>query len=159
MEGMTPIVILLVGAGVNLLVLGAVALALAARVYLRRLRVVLQTKELPEEWRRRASLLHPWREVALGLCISLSIPFFVHFCLAGTASRNAAVLAGYVSALLCALGCFSRLRHEWEELGGAGDGSSLLLPLGFFSAGLVLLLWGALSLALAVATLVLPPQG
>ncbi len=156
---MTPMVLLLAGVGANLLILGAVALGLSARCYLLRLQRLLQTKEVPEEWRKRASLLHPWREVVLGLCISLSIPFFVHFCLAGAASRPVAILAGYVSALLCALGCFSRLRHEWEELGGGGDGSSLLRPLGFFSAGLALLLWGALTLALTALLPFLPPQG
>lgn len=160
MAAFPPILLLLAGVGVNLLALGIVILGLAGRSYLRRLDGLTQNKELPEEWRRRTSLFHPWREVVVGLCISLSIPFFVHFCLAGSASRGVAILAGYVSALLCALGSFSRLRHDWEELGApAGEAPSLLVPLGCFSAGLALLLWGVLSLALTVAILVIPSQG
>lgn len=152
----TTIVLVLAGVGVNLLALGAVVMGVSSRVRARHLQPVLEAKELSGEWCRRSSLLHPWHEVGVGLCITLAIPLFTHFCLAGSASRAVAVLTGYVSAALCALGCFSRQRHDWEELGASGACPALLPCLGFFAAGLALFLWGVFTLALGGCLLFLP---
>lgn len=148
---MTTLSILLLVAGACLLAAGMLVLALANRRRKTQLERLLKGRECPEEWGKHASLLRPWHEVVTGLCITLAIPVFTHFCLGDVATALVIALVGYAAGALCALGAFSRQRQDWMELGGnALEAATLLRCLASFALGLLFLLWGAFSIALAL---------
>lgn len=137
-------------AGALLLALGVAATAWAEVLRLTRTARHLPGKTLPPEWLAHASLMKPWREQLLGIAVTLSVPIFTRFCLAGNASIPVAITVGYVAAGLCALGCLSRQRHDLHEIGNPELSKELAKPLVIFACGLALALWGLLSIALAV---------
>ncbi len=148
---MTTLSIILLAAGACLLAAGLLVLALANRRRTTQLKRLMKGRECPEEWGKHASLLRPWHEVATGLCITLAIPVFTHFCLGDVATNLVITLVGYVAGVLCALGAFSRQRQDWMELGGSAlEAATLLRCLASFALGLLFLLWGAFSIALAL---------
>ncbi len=148
---MTTLSIILLATGACLLAVGTLVLALANRRRKTQLDRLMKGRECPEEWSKHASLLRPWQEVVTGLCITLAIPIFTHFCLGAVATDLVITLVGYVAGALCALGAFSRQRQDWMELGGnALEAATLLRCLASFALGLLLLFWGAFSVALAL---------
>ncbi|MCQ2403837.1 MAG: hypothetical protein MJ202_08955 [Lentisphaeria bacterium] len=147
------IVFILVSAGLFLLVVGMAGMVLSDRIRKRRLERFLDNAELTVEWREHVSLMRPWREFLTGAMISLSVPVFVHFCLVGQASQTVAVLVGYLSAALCAMGCFSRQQKDLDELGAPMEARAVRNALISFSAFLGICLWGILTLAIAAVCL------
>ncbi|GEM_PF-3754326 len=148
-QEIAPIIMIAV-VGATLAALGIVGMLVANRFKERRLECFLQSKELSAEWLAAASLTHSLRELALGLLITLVVPIFTHFCLIGSASTTVSIIVGYLAAVLCSLGCFSRQRHDMESLGIGNEANTLKRILAFFAVSLALFLWGMLSLYVAI---------
>ncbi len=147
------IIYILFPVGLLLLAIGLTGMILSDRVRKRRLERFLDNAELTVEWREHVSLMRPWREFLMGALITLSVPIFVHFCLVGKASQSVAVLVGYLSAALCAMGCFSRQQKDLDELGAPMEARAVRNALISFSSFLGICLWGILTLAIAAVCL------
>lgn len=136
--------------GVFLLAIGGAGLLLLAKALKRRLKLALGDRELPPEWSKHSSLIVPWREVLLGVLIVFAVPIFTKFCLTGNASDAVSAIVGYISAGLCALGCFTRQKRDLDEIGLANDLSGFIKILIAFACSLVLFLCGQMTMLLAI---------
>ena len=145
--------LILFPAALLLLIIGVTGMILADRVRKRRLQHFQDDAELATEWKEHVSLMRPWREALTGALVTLSVPIFAHFCLVGKASHPIAVAVGYLSAVLYAMGCFSRQQKELDELGAPREALAVRRALICFACFLGICLWGILTLAVAAVCL------
>ncbi|MCQ2396582.1 MAG: hypothetical protein MJ106_02660 [Lentisphaeria bacterium] len=136
--------------GIALLAVGGVAMFLLGKHLKRLLSRELGERELPAEWVKQSPLMTPVREVLFGSLIVFAVPIFTKFCLGGTASEMVSAVVGYITAGLCALGCFSRQRRDMDELGMANESGTVVKTLGGFAGSLAVFLWGQLTLMIAI---------
>ena len=142
--------VIIAAIGLNVVVLGVVGMLLSNAFKKRRLENVLKNDELSEEWRKNSPLVHSLREVWLGLIVTIAVPIFTHYCLVGSASTVVSVIVGYLSCMLCGMGCFSRQRRDMNTLGAVTEAQVLKRCLACFSVSLVIFLMGVQTLFVSI---------